>query len=78
MCLSVHLKKIEFCKYFNINFFKNKESDKMSAKCAHVQKTSEGESTNSPVLSSLCSPHIDAKYVFIIIFFSTIIILDIL
>ena len=53
------------CKNFNINFFKNEESDKMSAESAHVQKMSEGESTNSPVLSSLHSPNIDAKYVFI-------------
>ena len=45
--------------------FKNKESDKMSAKSAHVQKTSEGESTNSPMSSSSCSPMIDAEYVFI-------------
>ena len=52
-------------KHFNINFFKNEESDKMSAKSAHVQKTSQGESTNSPVLSSLRSPINHAKYVFI-------------
>ena len=37
----------------------------MSAKGAHVQKTSEGESTNSPVSSSPHSPIIDAEYVFI-------------
>ena len=49
--------------HFNINYFKNEESDKMSAASAHVQKTSEGESTNSPVSSSLCSPIIDTKYV---------------
>ena len=57
--------KNRFYEYFNINFFKNEDSDKMSAESAHVQKTSEGESTNSPVLSSLHSPIIDAKYVFI-------------
>ena len=51
--------------HFNVNFFKNEESDKMSAKSAHVQKTSEGESTNSPVSSSPCSPIIDTEYVFI-------------
>ena len=67
--------KNRICKHFNINFFKNEESDKMSAEGAHVWKMSEGESTNSPVLSSLCSPNIDAEYVFI--FLSTIIILDI-
>ena len=57
--------KIEFMKHFNVNFFKNEESAKMSAKGAHVQKTSEGESANSPVSSSPHSPIIDAKYVFI-------------
>ena len=51
--------------HFNINFFKNEESGKMSAKSAHVQETSEGESTNSPVLSSPHSATIDAEYVFI-------------
>ena len=51
--------------HFNINFFKNEESDKMSAESAHVQKTNEGDSTNSPVLSSPHSPIIDAEYVFI-------------
>ena len=34
--------------YFNINSFKDEESDKMSADSAHVQGTSGGESTNSP------------------------------
>ena len=52
-------------KHFNINFFKKKESDKMSAESAHVQKMSEGESTNSPMLSSPYCPNIDAEYVFI-------------
>ena len=74
MYLCVHL-KIEFVNIFDINFFKNEESDKMSAEGANIQKTSEGESTNSPMLSSLHSPNIDAEYVFI--FLSTIIILDI-
>ena len=35
--------------HFNINFFKDEESNKMSADSAHVQRTSGGESTNSPV-----------------------------
>ena len=61
MCLF----KNRIYKHFNINFFKKKESDKMSAESAHVQKTSEGELTNSPVLSSPCSSIIDTKYVFI-------------
>ena len=51
--------------HFNINFFKDEESDKMSAESAHVQTTSEGESTNSPVLSGLYSLTIDAEYVVI-------------
>ena len=51
--------------HFNINFFKNEESDKMSAESAHVQKTSGGESTNSPALNRPYSPTIDTEYVFI-------------
>ena len=50
---------------FNINSFKNEESDKMSADSAHVQGASGGESTNSPVMSGSHSLTIDAKYVFI-------------
>ena len=61
MCLFIN----KIYEHFNVNFFKNEESDKMSAKSTHVQRTSEGESTNSPVLSSPCSPIIDAEYVFI-------------
>ena len=49
--------------HFNVNFFKNKETDKMSAESAHVQRTSEGGSTNSPVSSSPHSPIIDTEYV---------------
>ena len=51
--------------HFNINFFKDEESDKMSAESAHVQKTSKDKSTNSPVLSSPYSLTIDTEYVFI-------------
>ena len=61
MCLF----KNRIYEHFNVNFFKNKESNKMSAKSAHVQKTSEGESTNSPMSSSSHSPITDTKYVFI-------------
>ena len=61
MCLF----KSRIYEHFNVNSFKNKEGGKMSAKGAHVQKTSEGESTNSPVSSSPCSLIIDAGYVFI-------------
>ena len=57
--------KNRICEHFNINFFKNEESGKMSAGSAHVQRTSGGESTNSPALSSPYSLTIDAEYVFI-------------
>ena len=55
--------KNKIYEHLNINFFKNEESDKMSAVSAHIQKTSEGESTNSPVSSSSHSPIIDTEYV---------------
>ena len=61
MCLF----KNRIYEHFNVNFFKNKESDKMSAKGAHVQETNQGESTNPPVSSSPCSPISDTEYVFI-------------
>ena len=61
MCLF----KNRICEHFNINFFKDEESDKMSADSAHVQGTSGGESTNSPVSSGSYSLTIDAKYVFV-------------
>ena len=51
--------------HFNINSFKDEESDKMSADSAHVQGTSGGESTNSPVASGSYSLTIDAEYVFV-------------
>ena len=51
--------------HFNINSFKEKESDKMSADSAHVQGTSKGESTNSPIPSGSYPLTIDAKYVFV-------------
>ena len=51
--------------HININFFKDEESDKMSAESAHVQTTSGGKSTNSPMLSNPYSLTIDTKYVFI-------------
>ena len=51
--------------HFSINFFKNEESGKMSANSAHVQRTSGGESTNSPALSSPYPLTIDTEYVFI-------------
>ena len=58
----------------SILIFKNEEVGKMSAGGAHVWKVSEGELTNPPMLSSLCSLNIDAKYVFISL--NTIIILE--
>ena len=51
--------------YFNINSFKDEESDKMNADSAHVWGTSGGESTNSPVASGSYSLTIDVKYVFV-------------
>ena len=60
----MHLFKNRIHEYFNINSFKDEESDKMSAASAHVQGTSGGESTNSPVASSSHSLTFDAEYVF--------------
>ena len=56
--------------YFNINSFKNEESDKMSADRAHIQGASGGVSMDSPVASGFHSLTIDAEYVF---YFSNII-----
>ena len=53
------------CEHFNINSFKDEESDKMSVDSAHVQGTSGGESTNSPVVSGSHSLTFDVKYVFL-------------
>ena len=50
--------------HFNINSFKDEESDKMSADSAHVQGASGGESTNSPVVSGSHSLTFDTEYVF--------------
>ena len=61
----MYLFKNRICEYFNINSFKDKESDKMSADSAHIQGTSGGESTNSPTASGFYSLAIDAKYVFV-------------
>ena len=51
--------------YLNINSFKNKESDKMSADSAHIQGASGGESMDSLVVSGSHSLTIDAEYVFV-------------
>ena len=51
--------------YFNINSFKDEESDKMSADSAHIQGASGGESTTSPAASSSYSLTIDTEYVFV-------------
>ena len=53
--------KSRICEHFNINLFKDKESDKMSAESADVQKTSGGESTNSAALSGPDSLTIGAE-----------------
>ena len=60
----MHLFRNRIHEHFNINFFKDKESDKMSADSAHVQGISGGESTDSPALSSPYSLTIDAEYIF--------------
>ena len=61
----MHLFKNRIHEYFNINSFKDEESDKMSADSAHVQAASRGESTNSLVASSFHSLTIDTEYVFV-------------
>ena len=53
------------CEHFNINSFKDEESDKMSADSAHIQGASGGESTSSLVASGSYSLTIDAEYVFV-------------
>ena len=60
----MYLFKNRICEHFNINSFKDEESDKMSADSAHVQGASGGESTNSPVVSGSHSLNFDAEYVF--------------
>ena len=60
----MYLFKNRICENFNINSFKDEESDKMSADSAHVQGTSGGESTNLTVASSSHSLTFDAEYVF--------------
>ena len=65
MNIFICLFKNRIHEHFNINFFRDEESDKMSADSAHVQRTSGGESTNSPALSGPHSLTIDVKYVFI-------------
>ena len=61
----MYLFKNRIHEYFNINSFKDEESDKMSADSAHIQGASGGESTNSLVVSSSYSLTIDVKYVFV-------------
>ena len=60
----MYLFKNRIHEYFNINSFKDEESDKMSADSAHVQGASEGESTNSPEVSGSQSLTFDTEYVF--------------
>ena len=61
MCLF----KNRTCQHFNINSFKDEESNKRSTDSAHVQRTSGGESINSPVPSGPYSLTIDTEYVFV-------------
>ena len=60
MCLF----KNRICEHFNINSFKDEESDRMSADSVHVQGAIGGESTNSPVASGPHSLTFEAEYVF--------------
>ena len=60
----MYLFKNRIHEYFNINSFKDEESDRMSVDSAHVQGASGGESTNSPVVSGSQSLTFDTKYVF--------------
>ena len=73
----MHLFKNRIHEYFNINSFKDKESDKMSADSTHVHGASGGESTNSPVASGSHSLTFDAEYVFVFQILSLITIFDI-
>ena len=61
----MHPFKNRIHKYFNIDSFKDEESDKMSADSAHVQGTSGGESTNSLVASGSYPLTSDTEYVFV-------------
>ena len=61
----MHLFRNRIFEYFNIDSFKDEESDKMSADSAHVWGTSGGESTNSLVASGSYPLTIDAEYVFV-------------
>ena len=56
--------KIKFVSILTL-IFKDEESGKISARGVCVLEVSEGELTNPPVLSNLCSLNIDAEYVFI-------------
>ena len=60
----MYLFKNRIHEYFNINSFKDEESDKMSADSAHVHRASGDESTNSLVVSYSHSLTFDAEYVF--------------
>ena len=72
----MYLFKNRIHEYFNINSFKDEESDKMSADSAHVQGASGGESTNSLVVSGSQSFTFDTEYIFCFSNIITIIIND--
>ena len=61
----MYLFKNRICKYLNINFFKNEESDKTSTDNAHVQEACGGESIDSSAVSVSHPLTINAKYVFV-------------
>ena len=72
----MYLFKNRIHEYFNINSFKDEESDKMSADSAYAQGASGHESTDSPVAHGSQSLTFDAEYVFCFSSIITIIIND--
>ena len=58
----MYLFKNRICKYLNINFFKNEESDKTSVDNAHIQGACGGELMDSLAVSVSHSLTIDAEY----------------
>ena len=63
MDILVYLFKNRICKSFNINPFKNAESDKTSVDNTHTQGACGGESIDSLTVRVPHSPTINAEYV---------------
>ena len=60
----MYLFKNRICKYLNINFFKNEESDKTSVDNTHTQGAYRRELIDSPAVSVSHPPTIDTEYAF--------------